>query len=155
MKSSLGLRDIQGLDAISIWPLAIGWWIVLGAVVTGLAAWTYFFLQNRKRQKTWQFKFLKKIEEMEAATTPENAQMLARELAEMVRRLAIQRFSREQCAHLQGEAWTHWLTEHDPSHFNWGLSTAILADAPYQPPGVVLDLESFRKTLHATKGWVI
>ncbi len=35
------LHDIEGLDAISPWPLAIGWWVSIacGMLVLGSAIW--------------------------------------------------------------------------------------------------------------------
>ena len=32
-----GLRDIRGLDAVPIWPLAPGWWLILAGVVVFVA----------------------------------------------------------------------------------------------------------------------
>ena len=48
------LRDIRGLDAISWWPLAPGWWGV-AALVPALIAGLYLYRRQRlKKAASWQ-----------------------------------------------------------------------------------------------------
>jgi hypothetical protein len=154
MNTGLGLRDIQGLDPISWWPLAIGWWIAIGlffALILSLAI--FKFIQLRKHRR-WEYQLLTQLDQLDEAITPENSQKTARELAEMMRRIALERYSRQQCANLQGSRWLDWLSEKDPAHYNWSQSSIALIEAPFRQPGFVVESDCLRKTIHAMKGWV-
>ena len=45
----LPLRDLHLPDAIGWWPLATGWWILLGLAFAMLLVWTWLWLKKRKR----------------------------------------------------------------------------------------------------------
>ena len=38
------LHDIEGIDAISMWPLAIGWWVLIALCVLALCILIYFII---------------------------------------------------------------------------------------------------------------
>jgi hypothetical protein len=154
MNSHLGLRDIQGLDPISGWPLALGWWIVIGGVLALVALAVGIALWRQRRKRRWEFQLRTKLDQMAKGLDQETAQPVATELAEMVRRLALYRFSRKECAHLQGIAWLQWLSHKDPAKYDWMQSSSVLIEAPYRPPGLALDVAILRKTISAAKGWV-
>jgi hypothetical protein len=154
MKTELGLKDIQGLDPISAWPLAIGWWIIIAGLIIAAILVMLFFYDQKRRSLSWKSQLLKKLEIMKKTVSSENAHAIATELAEMIRRLATHRFSRKECGHLQGEAWILWLSEKDPIHYDWTKSKEILIEAPFRPSGFDVDSDLLRKTIDAVKGWV-
>jgi hypothetical protein len=154
MPAKIPLQDIQGLDPISWFPLAIGWWLLFAVILTLLLITILsYFWQKRKKSK-WEFRLLKKLELIENTLSQSEAQIAAREVEELMRRLAIHRYSRKECANLHGDAWLEWLTEKDMAKVNWLQFSNILIDAPFQPPGAALNLETLKKTIKAAKGWV-
>ena len=74
-------------------------------------------------------------------------------LSEALRRIAIRKFSRADCAGLQGEAWLQWLKSHDPQNFDWPLHGRILNQAPYAPPCIPLSSQQVRELIGATRKW--
>jgi len=66
----------------------------------------------------------------------------------------MQRFSRADCAGLEGKVWLQWLTERDPRGFNWTDKGTLLIEAPYLPPGKSLNLNTIKMLIQATKEWV-
>ena len=116
------LHDIDGLDAISWWPLAIGWWVLIGLgahsaqLRIGLCyvAWRVAF------KRSWKSDTFKKLAALERKIFPmTTARKTAITLSEYLRRIALRRFSRKECAGLTGEAWLKWLAGHDPKKFDW------------------------------------
>ena len=154
MKTNLKLQDIQGLDSISFWPLAIGWWILIGLAVVSITYFFWFRSRQRKIRASWKFQTLKQLESLEKNLAPHNSQQTATQLSALIRRLAIHRFSREECASLDGEAWLKWLNQKDPSEFNWiGMARSVM-EAPFRPEGAAFDTHAIRETVNATKKWV-
>ncbi len=148
------LKDIQGLDHISVWPLAIGWWILGALILLGVVVTGAFYLALRKYRLRWEYRMLRRLEEMEATYSPDQAQELATELERLMRHVAIRRYSRDECAQLHGKEWLDWMTLKDPKKYDWNGSLSVLVEAPFQPPGASVDRESFKKTIQAAKGWV-
>lgn len=151
MKPDLGLNDIQGLDPISWWPLAPGWWAVLAVFLcAGLVlAWISY-----RRQRSWQREIRACLDSLAKNLSAETAQVTAVELSSLIRRLAIQRFSREECAALRGEAWLNWLSEKDPRKFDWRASAHDWIEAPFRPVGTSFDPQTLRQSIEAAKAWV-
>ncbi|MFQ5642769.1 MAG: DUF4381 domain-containing protein [Thiogranum sp.] len=129
------LRDIQGLDEISWWPLAGGWWLLalllivllfaLGSLVRNL--WRY--PAGSWRRPAWQ-----QLRTLRQQAYRMPAQQFAGELSELLRRIAIARLGRARAAGLSGERWLAWLQEHDPAGFDWSRHGRPLLTLPYAPP---------------------
>jgi hypothetical protein len=154
MASKIGLYDIQGLDHISLWPLAIGWWIVFAVFTLVFLIGVPVYFDQKRKSLMWKFKILKELEFMENNLTEESSQKIASKVAELIRRLAIQRYSRNECANLQGKAWLTWLSSKDAAKVNWSDFSKILIEVPFQAPGNFHELESLKRMIQATKGWV-
>jgi hypothetical protein len=151
---NLGLADIQGIDSISAWPPGPAWWVVLGIVALIVLAFAWDRRRRRIASMRWQAQVLEQLRGLEAAVTPANSQATAIELAPLVRRLAIQRASRTECAALEGDDWLGWLTARDPAQFDWRGGARFLVEAPFRPSGAIFDPESVRRTIQAARKWV-
>ena len=129
------LRDIQGLDGISWWPLAAGWWLLAVLVIMLLFA-LVSLLRNLRRYPagSWRRHAWKQLRTLKQQANRMPEQQLASELSELLRRIAIARLGRARAAGLSGKRWLAWLQEHDPAGFDWTLRGQPLLTLPYAPP---------------------
>lgn len=154
MKTLADLKDISGLDPISLWPLALGWWVVIGVGISLILAGAFFWARARRRARSWQVQVRRELDTLEHDLTQENSRNRAISLAILLRRLAISKAGREACAGLMGNEWLSWLEAKDQNHFAWTSYGQSLVSAPYAPENAVYDLDSLKAAIHAAKGWV-
>jgi hypothetical protein len=148
------LHDIEGLDAISPWPLAIGWWIsiAIGMLVLGGIIW---LLKRRLSYlRSWKRDSFKKLDNLEKNLSSATSSDTIAFLSEYMRRIAMRRFPRKECAGLVGDAWLKWLKEHDPQQFDWTEKGKLLIDIPYAPANRELPLSQIKELIQASKYWV-
>lgn len=154
----LELRDIQGLDGPFWWPPAPGWYLSIGALIAAtllflLLRWLFrlargWILRDWRRDARRRFLQLRYgIDSVEGKT-------FITELSELIRRVAIARCGRYNCAGLSGEAWLRWLKRWDPRRFDWVKEGRCLLEVPYAPPGVTVDRRQMRRLLRAGLAWV-
>jgi len=133
------LRDIHLPDAISWWPPAIGWWILLALIIL-----TFIFLPKLYRRIT--YTPLKKVANstfqniVVRYNESNNSLNFVHETSQFLRQIAMSYCGRENIAQLTGEQWVQALnniTEHD--HFKDDIKQ-ILLNAPYQK-NINLDVE--------------
>lgn len=148
------LNDIEGIDPIGWWPLGIGWWALIITALGMAALFAYYLYRRRAYQRSWKNDALRQLTLLEEQLSEESALETAAALSEYLRRIALVRFSRQECAGLAGSRWLKWLAERDPQNFDWESKGKRLIDAPYAPSGCVLDLREVREILKATKRWV-
>jgi hypothetical protein len=148
------LDDIKGLGAISIWPLAPGWWVLLILCAILFVIGIVFYLRQRAWQRSWKKDASQSLSKLEEELKVENAQATVSALSAILRRIAIRKFSRSDCAGLQGDQWLQWLQAHDPHRFNWQQTGHLLIDAPYAPPNATLDPDEVRELIRAARKWV-
>lgn len=145
------LYDIRGLDSISWWPLAPGWWVLL---ILGAAAAITVYRRRLAYARSWKGDAWRNFVALDKRLRGGNAQDVAAELSALIRRVAIRSYSRAECAGLQGKDWLRWLTTKDPGGFDWASNGALLIEAPYAPPGRDVPAESLRLLIRAAKKWV-
>lgn len=100
------LRDIHYPEPIPIWPLAIGWYFVIGLmlilfVVTGYYAYRIYVKQRLKRLVLHR---LAELEQQDNVT-----KHIAAELSMLLKRCALAKFQRKHVAGLHGEQWLSFL----------------------------------------------
>lgn len=124
------LYDIEGLDAISWWPPALGWWIIAILMLLILIVLSILYWRKRCFEMSWRYMALKQLTEI---TQFESVQVQAIALSELIRRIAIRQYSRKECAGLVGRQWLNWLSAHDPEKFDWQNKADWLVNVPYAP----------------------
>ncbi len=148
------LHDIEGLDPISWWPLAIGWWVLIiigGCVIT---AAIYFAVSRLAFMRSWKYDTFKKLARLEENLTEATARDTIIVLSEYLKRIALKRFSRGACAGLSGEAWLKWLAKHDPKSFDWEKRGAVMIEVPYAPVDSRLSIPQIKDLIQAVRDWV-
>lgn len=149
--AALELRDIHGIDPISWWPPAIGWWLVLLAVIAAAYfAWTWW----SEGRINWRSDARARLRELERRLHHDKPEMVLVELSIVLRRAAIARFGRRHCAGLTGRRWLSFLADHDPKGFDWPGRAKAMIDAPYAPERVLLDAAAVALLIKAGRHWV-
>ncbi len=149
------LRDIRGLDPISSWPPAPGWWLlVFGALLTlALILW-YLRLRRDYPLGRWQRDAKRRLVRLKRRIPTHTPHESAAELSELLRRIAIARCGRAHCAGLTGEAWLTWLENNDPNGFHWREEGRLLLELPYAPPDRPTDQSRLIRLTEAAIRWV-
>jgi hypothetical protein len=148
------LRDLHLPEAVGWWPLAPGWWLLLGLLALGVLlllrrAWIRW-RRNAPRRIA-----LKELARLEGSyREAPNPVLLASGLSELVRRTMLAYAPRKEVAGLTGREWLAWLDRGlEEKLFSEGPGR-ILQELPYRraDPGVAgLDvdglLEAVRRRL--------
>lgn len=148
------LHDIEGIDGVSFWPLAIGWWITIAWGILLLSCGLYFLSRRLKYLRSWKNDTFKKLNHLEQHLSLANSGETIICLSEYLRRIAIRRFPRKECAGLVGDAWLNWLKAHDPKQFNWTEKGRPLIEIPYAPFHKEVPLQEVKELIHAVRDWV-
>ncbi len=148
------LHDIDGLDAISRWPLALGWWIVIALLTLILIGSLALLLYWIAYKRSWRNDTCNKLNLLDKNLTEITARETLIILSEYIRRIAIKRYKRKECASLMGKAWLQWLARHDPKKFDWEKMGTLLIDAPFAPLNHPLPANQIRELIQAVKNWV-
>jgi len=129
-ETELALKDIHLPDAISWWPPAIGWWLLVLLIPT-LIAFSYW-LYKRLTRKTAIKTAKKTLAAIKLNTELDNTQKL-RELSILLRRVAVSLAPRTEVASLTGHSWLAFLDQ-------------SLSGAPFSQGGQVLITAPYRNT---------
>ncbi len=130
------LKDIHLPFPISWWPLAPGWYILLGLTLIIVLLVILFAYRARKKKNF--------IKHLQAELTniyqahKDNAHEYAQRLSPLLKRIALIRFSHRKVKHLHSQAWEAFLNTHSKSE-----TFAQLTAASYGP-----NVELDTKTLH-------
>ncbi len=126
------LRDIHLPEPVSWWPLAPGWWVVLGLIVIlGLLLLWVRYLR--------QYQFIAKLARgqlqlLRSDSALSNGDKI-RALSILMRRVSISAFPRVDSASLTGVEWLQFLDSSLTERaFSEGPGRALL-DGPYKPSG--------------------
>jgi hypothetical protein len=148
------LHDIEGIDPISWWPLATGWWLLIAIATIMVVTLIQLVAFKLTYRYSWKYDTLRKMALLEAELCDATARQSLALLSEYLRRIALQRFPREECASLAGKAWLEWLHAHDPEAFDWCHKGAMLVELPYAPMAGTLPAVEVQELITAAKRWV-
>mgnify|MGYP001546236083 CR=1 FL=1 len=132
--TDLPLRDIHLPEAVGLWPLAPGWWLVIGLVVLTLG---WLMIRAWRR---WQFNAprryaLKSLAAVEAEyLSHRDPVRLAKAVSSLLRRGMLAYAPRGEVAGLTGEDWLRWLDEGLPVPYFHTEGGRSLLQLPYRDP---------------------
>ncbi len=131
--ASLPLRDIHLPDPVSWWPLAPGWWALMLLLVIVVLLTMYFIRRYRNHKISALYLTIQELERIKTDfNINQDKSNLVKELSELIRRLSISIFPREESAGLTGEEWLKFLDQYSAKNeFNNGVGR-VLIEAPYQ-----------------------
>lgn len=130
---TLELRDIHLPDSVSWWPPAIGWWLVLFAIILCCVLVFWFrkrWLKKQRSAKVLAGKELNLIHEK--YHQHKDQKLLIEDLSILLRRVCLSVYPRENSAGLTGENWLKFLDEvMDEKRFSQGAGRSLIT-APYE-----------------------
>ena len=131
--ATLPLHDIHLPEPVSWWPLAPGWWILLLLIIVTVSLIT-LFIQRRRNHRSSAI-YLARLELKRIKNEfdlDQDKSILVKELSELIRRLSISIFKRDEAASLTGQAWLEYLDQFtENKSFSRGVGR-IFIEAPYQ-----------------------
>ncbi len=148
------LHDIEGVDKVSWWPLAVGWWFLIIAAVILFTLAVVLLIYWISFKRSWKCDTLNKLSQLEKNLSELTARQTAIDLSEYLRRIALKRFSRKECAGLVGLQWLQWLKSNDAKKFDWETKGKLLTDVPYSPQDSRVSLQEIKNLIQAAKDWV-
>ena len=150
--AQLPLRDIHLPEAVSWWPPAPGWWVLLGVILAALAAWL-FWRRRREQQRLSAINLARQeltwIQEQ--FVTHEDPEESVRRLSILLRRLSISLYPREQTAGLTGRAWLEFLDKPMAGKDFTRGGGRLVVEAPYRPGVKYEDVETL---LSLCREWI-
>ena len=109
---------------IGWWPLAPGWWVLLGLLVAaGVGLW----LWQRRPTGRLRRSGLRELARVERTTVGDAA--LAQALENLLRRYAVARYGREAVAGLSGTRWLAFAIAHGATQWQGAAGEALLQAA--------------------------
>ncbi len=131
--ASLPLRDIHLPDSVFWWPPAPGWWILLFLIIVLFVAVFYFIRRKRNLRLSAIYLAKEELNRIEREfVSKQDKSILAKEISELIRRVSISLFNRNESASLTGEEWLFFLDElNGDDSFTKGTGRALI-EAPYQ-----------------------
>lgn len=155
MQDTSILRDIHDLDAIPWWPLATGWWWVIGLIVlVSLLAGVRYWIRYSGIIPGWRGDARRQLRELKKALHHDDPRDVAGRLSVLLRRIAMARSDRRQAAGLSGDRWLTWLEQNDSTGFSWTQAGRALLQAPYMPPDMSIQREEVMQLVVAATHWV-
>ena len=137
--SQIPIRDLHLPEAIGWWPLAPGWWIVIGLLAIGALFLLRRALIAHRRSFARRYALIMLKQHCDAYARHGSAVELGAQLSELIRRTMLAYAPRAEVAGLTGEAWLAWLdADLDRSHFVSGDGRPLI-DWPYRDPGFKVD----------------
>ena len=149
--AELPIRDLHLPDAIGIWPLAPGWWIVIALTVVALI-WLVRRLVLRRARGAMRRHALRRLAALEREYLEHrDAVKFATALSALVRRTMLAYAPRQEVAGLTGESWLEWL-DHDLATpcFLDGDGRALVT-MPYRGPAQQIDQSQIAMLVDAVR----
>lgn len=128
----LPLRDIHLPDAVSLWPPAPGWWLLL-ILIIALAVLLPRLVRYLQQPRPNKLALAEFSQIKQRFVQQQNEQQLARDLSALLRRIGLTYFPREQVASLTGDEWQTQLNQLNPNQALADKLISTLSVAAYQP----------------------
>jgi hypothetical protein len=130
------LHDIHLPPALTLWPLAPGWYLAAMILLLGLAGtvWGGYSWWQKNKIKREALNLLKQYEKTYLSNVVDmnRDHHISAALNELLKRVALAYFPREQVAHLHGKNWLLFLNE-TSKNLNFLTQEDALLICPYQP----------------------
>lgn len=133
-KTQAILKQLKGLhlpEAIGFWPLAPGWYLILGFLLLFLCGLTYFLIQRQRHRRALKHALLELEHFSREFQLRGDVQRTVSNISGLLKRVAIAYFSRSDVASLHGQAWLLFLDTTSGSNLNFATKGQLLITAPF------------------------
>lgn len=131
--NELPLRDIHLPEPVSWWPLATGWWLLLGLlVVMALLPFVMRYLRRRRSRPDYKRQALEMFRSIRQSEATNSVQQL-RDISQLLRRVALSYLPRQQVASLTGQEWIAQLNQLVSETIFDEEDTTLISQASYRP----------------------
>lgn len=139
--TQIPLRDLHLPDAVSWWPLAPGWWLVIALVAVGFGLLLRSGLRRRARGAARRYALRQIAHSRSAYADHGDPVQLGIEVSEILRRTMLAYAPRADVAGLTGDEWLAWLDRDlaEP-RFSQGPGRDLL-ELPYRDPATAGDVD--------------
>jgi hypothetical protein len=146
----LPLREIHLPPSIHWWPLALGWWLVIGFVILILTFFVFFTIKalrpSLKKQAAYKLNSI-----AHAFVETENSVQCVSDLSAFLRRVVLSQEHAQKYAGLTGLAWLECLDKPlGTPEFSQGVGRVLLK-GPYQPH---IEKEEVSQLIQLCRKWV-
>lgn len=143
------LKDIHLPDPIGWWPLAPGWYVLV-LIILALIIWVMSIGYKKRLHAKPKNQALELLATYKQQYEKEkNTQVTSARISELIRRVALVYFPREQVASLHGETWISFLNNTSKG-IDFTPVQSMLLDSPFKP-SETLDLNPL---IVRTEEWV-
>ncbi|API86031.1 DUF4381 domain-containing protein [Francisella uliginis] len=145
------LKDIYLPDRISqLWPLAYGWWIVLGIIVL-IVILVLIVLRLKKKKKQYKNSIINEFRQEVESVYKNDPTHVLECISVYLKRVAMQKFPSEEIKTLYGEKWLEFLdSKIDEDSFE--ATKARLLENTYKP--IELDRSTFDEVMAVAEKWL-
>ena len=113
-QQQINLKDIHLPDAVSWWPPAIGYWLIIAVIL--IIIMIFFGMQTLRKRSATKRSALKEYSLIkDRYQSNANKKQLVTSLSELLRRAAISSYPLTDCASLTGKQWLTWLDKQLPN----------------------------------------
>jgi len=128
------LRDLHLPEMISWWPLAPGWWLVIGIALIAVAFLLRRLLRTRRSGAARRHALMQLEQLLNEYEEHRNVVRFGAEVSSLLRRTMLAYAPRKEIAGLTGDAWLAWL-DRDLAHpqFTSGPGRKLI-EIPYRNP---------------------
>ncbi len=139
------LKDIHlPEESLFLWPLAYGWWLILGIILGSIILCYAFSYYKRKSKKYYALKMLSKLDVSNFSS--------AVKMSEILRRICIYKYPK--AAALFNDKWLEFLNLHSHTKLE-GVPANLLLNAPYMSPQKAnTNINDMQKLLDFCRKWI-
>lgn len=149
---NLPLRDIHLPDAVSWWPLAPGWWILLAIVVVTVIG-LYLLIRRLTKPVIKKSARAELQQVLDDYAEHQDAEKLVQQLSILMRRIGISYLPRHQSAGVTGNSWYECLNGISRNAPLSPQSIELLSSAPYRP-GLKIEQSQLDALIEDVRNWV-
>lgn len=104
------LKDIHAPEPISMWPLAIGWWLLIVLITIVITSLCYYLLKSRL-QNTWKRQAIKTFNELSSAYRQEPSTEKLLQINRLLKQALSSANNTRDYLHLCGSEWAEALKQ--------------------------------------------
>ena len=128
------LKDIHLPNPVSLWPPAIGWWVLAVLALFGLAALLMFLLRHHRKQRYRRLACQQLAQLHQCYQEERNDLDYLLSINKLLKQVSVNYYNKNQVSRLSGEAWLTFLDQTGNTRaFSQGPGR-VLATGPYATP---------------------